>query len=280
MLLHKIAKFLPYSVKRSLSRTLAKYTPAPRIVLDAAYESVEPSPFWVKCPNPLTELGERYQPTKRFHNYLPYYWAHLRDIRFDAKNVLELGVQSDRSVRMWREFFPEATIHGLDVDPECKSFESERITVTIGDQSSPEALTACLKRMNGSPDVIIDDGSHMVKHQILSCNYLLPRLSDHGIYIIEDTGGCVEDSELKTVERFKRLVNSVFYWPRKGDPHWTTLSEFSDESSWADRNISGVAFYRWMIFVFKGKNPQDNPYLPLSTQAIAENGLAPYMGNR
>ena len=48
-----------------------------------------PFPFLVSSGNALEELGARYRPTKRRHNYLPYYWMHFRDIRFVVKSVLE-----------------------------------------------------------------------------------------------------------------------------------------------------------------------------------------------
>ena len=70
--------------------------------------------------NPLEELGDKHRPTKRTAGYLPYYWRHFRDLREDVRNVLEIGVQSGRSLRMWEEFFPNATIYGLDIDPACR----------------------------------------------------------------------------------------------------------------------------------------------------------------
>lgn len=39
------------------------------------------------------------------------------------------------------------------------------------------------------------------------------------------------------------------------------VSTFGPEATWADRNIIGVAFYRWIVFVMRGHNPGDNPYL-------------------
>jgi hypothetical protein len=60
----------------------------------------------------------------------------------------------------------------------------------------------------------------------------------------------------------KRLVDSVMHWP-PGYParNWRSLKEFGDEASWADRNVVGVAFYRWMVVVMRGRNPSDNAFL-------------------
>ncbi len=79
-----------------------------------------PFPFVIIRDNLLEKLGEKYLPSKRMHNYLIYYWMHFRDIRLEVKSVLEIGIQTDRSIRMWEEFFPNAIIYGIDIDPKCK----------------------------------------------------------------------------------------------------------------------------------------------------------------
>lgn len=218
--------------------------------------------FAVTKDNPLEELGAKYHPTKRFHNYFPYYWMHFRDIRFQVGKLLEIGVQTDRSIRLWEEFFPNATIYGLDIDPECERLEGGRCKIFIGDQSDPAFLKQVVDRAGGHFDIIIDDGSHRVEHQLASFDQLFPTLSDHGIYAVEDTGGCVGDPGLATVNALKALVDHVMYWPKGFRPEdWPHLDGFPRDASWADQNVIGVAFYRWLVFVMRGNNPGDNPHL-------------------
>lgn len=227
-----------------------------------------PFPFLVSKNNVLEELGTKYMPSKRTHNYLAYYWMHFRDIRLDVRSVLEIGVQTDRSICMWEEFFPNATIYGVDIDPTCKKFEGDRRRILIGDQGDPEFLRQVMQEPRWAFDVIIDDGSHRVDHQLKTFEMLLPAMSDHGIYVIEDTGGCVADYELTTINALMPLIDSVMYWPRGFDPrNWPHLTEFPADAKWSDKNIVGIAFYRWIVFVMRGKNPQDNPFLtPLPPQ--------------
>ncbi len=212
----------------------------------------------------MTELGEKYKPTKRLHNYLTYYWLHLRDVRERVRTVLEIGVESDRSIRMWEEFFPNAAVYGVDINPKCKDYETGRVKIFIGDQSDLSFLSACVSEIGSGLDVVIDDGSHVVEHQIRTFNYLFPRMSDHGIYVIEDTGGAVDDTRLRTVNRLKKIIDKVFYWPR-GVPElrWTTLASFPEGADWLAKNVTGIAFYRWIVFIMRGRNPSDNPYLPV-----------------
>jgi hypothetical protein len=133
-----------------------------------------PFDFAVSRANILEELGEKYKPTKRLHDYLVYYWLHFRDIRLNVRRVLEIGIQTDRSMRMWEEFFPNAMIFGLDIDPQCKQFEGSRRRVFIGDQSDETLLRSVVDEAGGSLDIIIDDGSHHVEHQLKTFNVLFP----------------------------------------------------------------------------------------------------------
>jgi hypothetical protein len=221
-----------------------------------------PFPFVVSKVNPLEELGAKYIPSKRNHNYLAYYWMHFRDIRLDVRSILEIGVETDRSIRMWEEFFPNATIYGVDIDPNCRQFEGDRRRILIGDQGNSEFLRQVIQEPRWAFDIIIDDGSHRVDHQLKTFEVLFPAMSDHGIYVIEDTGGCVADHELTTINALKPIVDSIMYWPRGFAPSkWPHLTEFPAAAKWSDRNVVGIAFYRWIVFVMRGKNPQDNPFL-------------------
>ena len=210
----------------------------------------------------LQQLGDKHQPSKRHHNYLVYYWMHFRDIHTQVKTVLEIGVETERCLRMWEEFFPNATIYGVDINPDCKAFESDRVKVMIGDQGDREFCRQVVEQAGGQFDIIIDDGSHRPEHQLASFNWLFPTLTEHGIYVMEDTGGVVGDTELETVSRLRDLVDNIMHWPEGYRPEdWGYLSEFDETASWADCNIVGAAFYRWIAFIMRGKNPQDNPYL-------------------
>jgi hypothetical protein len=212
--------------------------------------------------NPLEQLGDKYLPTKRRHNYLVYYWMHLRDIRLDVRSVLEIGVQTDRSIRMWEEFFPNATIHGIDIDPACKQFEGDRIRIHIGDQADAEFLRRVAQSVADPFDLVIDDGSHLVSDQLSTFEVLFPAMSDHGIYVIEDTGGVVGDFQLQTVRSLGTLVQDIMYWPAGFPPRdWPYLSKLPAEASWSAKNVVGIAFYRWIVFVMRGKNPEDNAFL-------------------
>ena len=205
--------------------------------------------------SPLHELGERYRPSKRTHDYLRHYWSHFRDIRDGARRVVEIGVQTDRSIRMWEEFFPKAEILGIDIDPRCKVFEGGRRRVFIGDQLDTAFLERFAAETGGGFDVVIDDGLHTAEAILTSFSVLFPALAPRGIYAVED----LIHSE-GVVEFFASLAHRVNHFP--GDPgDWPGMNRFSRGTSWLTRNVTGVAFYRFLCFIQRGYNPEENPYL-------------------
>ena len=70
------------------------------------------------------------------------------------------------------------------------------------------------------------------------------------------------DYSLTTVNALKTLIDKIMYWPEGFEPkNCDHLSEFPDGTSWIARNIIGIAFYPWIAFIMRGRNPQDNPFL-------------------
>ena len=55
--------------------------------------------------NPIRHTIAKYRPSKLQHNYLETMDKYLFRIRDDVKKVLEIGVQTDRSVKMFKDYF-------------------------------------------------------------------------------------------------------------------------------------------------------------------------------
>ena len=146
---------------------------------------------------PLCALARKYGTDKggrsEGHHYTPHYYSLLKDK--PVKAMLEIGICGNRNIPnnrtgaslfMWQEFFPDATIYGLDNEPKWL-INTGHIVTALADQSSPISLHAALDFLKcGQLDVIIDDGSHMPDHQIISMQTLLPSLRKNGLYFIED----------------------------------------------------------------------------------------------
>jgi hypothetical protein len=149
----------------------------------------------------LCILAEKYgvdKCPKILHSYTPEYDKILRPIKDRVKTFVEIGIgnahlmmpivgndyKPGASLRMWRDYFVNANIIGLDILPEVL-FTEERITTFLVDQSNESSLKnfgECIK----NADIIIDDGSHNEKDMILSFKTLWKYINIGGLYIIED----------------------------------------------------------------------------------------------
>ena len=137
----------------------------------------------------LTELAIKYNTDKwGKHTYTPYYFDLFKERRNIVKKVLEIGTAEGASLLMWRDFFPNATIYGAEIDPErVKLMEGQkRINVIKCDQTSEADLKNVITHTGTDIDIIIDDGSHVLEDQVFSCKTLMPMLQKHVIYIVED----------------------------------------------------------------------------------------------
>ncbi len=135
----------------------------------------------------LDKLGQKYGTDKssKVHDYLRKYEFFLNKWKNADINVLELGILEGGSLNMWGEYFPNATIYGVDITEECTRFEGENRKVLIQDLSDENRL-ADLGKIH--PSIIIDDASHFWSHQIKALYQLLPLLQNGGVYILEDLG--------------------------------------------------------------------------------------------
>ena len=98
------------------------------------------------------------------------------------------GYVTGASLYMWRDYFPNAEIWGLDKRKELL-FHDDRIFTMYCDQSDEESLRKVANDFDeeiGCFDLIIDDGSHIPEHQALTARMLVPQLAVNGIYVIED----------------------------------------------------------------------------------------------
>jgi hypothetical protein len=51
------------------------------------------------------------------HNYCVKYEKWLPFNRLEPITILEIGVLGGQSLSTWREYYPNATVVGLDIDP-------------------------------------------------------------------------------------------------------------------------------------------------------------------
>lgn len=184
----------------------------------------------------------------KWKHYFPIYEKHFGSIRNKPIKILEIGILNGGSLEMWRYYFPEATIVGIDINPNCKQHEQEGINVRIGDQTDENFLQSLIDEF-GTFDLIIDDGSHHVAHVNKTFQFLFPKLADDGIYFIEDTHAAYWDSHGGSINA-PESINNV----SKGmiDSINADHARGQKEPDYFTRNIKCMSVYDSIIVFDKG----------------------------
>lgn len=128
-------------------------------------------------------------PGRLIHKWTHYFEAYDRHFqRFRNKKVviLEIGVYQGGSLQMWKHYFgPQAEIYGIDLNPMCKQYEEENITILTGSQSDRQFLQK-VRATIPPVDILIDDGGHTMRQQIITFEELFGHVKPDGVYLCED----------------------------------------------------------------------------------------------
>ena len=115
------------------------------------------------------------------HSYAGTYESLFQSLRDKPVRILEIGVCSGGSLKVWEEYFthPDAEIVGFDLS-------REHIQYTFGERTKFLIQDATREPPEGLFDIIIDDGSHVLSDQLGALQLLASHLKPNGLYIIED----------------------------------------------------------------------------------------------
>ena len=117
------------------------------------------------------------------HSYVEAFYSEAFKRIRDAKNILEIGVFYGGSHLLWRDYFPEATVIGMDVKVCNEILNQDRIIQIISNAYCKEAVNLFNDKHF---DLIIDDGPHTLHSMKYAIENYLPKLKDNGIFCIED----------------------------------------------------------------------------------------------
>ena len=135
------------------------------------------------------------------HNYTDYYEMLFRHCRHGVKTVFECGLGTNNpklpssmkengrpgaSLRVWRDYFPNAQIYGADIDRDIL-FAEDRIQTHYIDQRDPAAIEAFWQQLGATGfDFMLDDGLHVFEAGSCLFTHSINHLAQDGIYVIED----------------------------------------------------------------------------------------------
>ncbi|MFH1996830.1 MAG: class I SAM-dependent methyltransferase [Candidatus Omnitrophota bacterium] len=135
----------------------------------------------------LTALADKYETDKgtKGHKYTEVYEYFFYPIKDTVRKIFEIGIAKGASLKMFRDYFPQAVIYGIDIDDKS-GLASDVLKTFVADQSDREQLQAFINTYEGDFDLILDDGGHTMKQQQVSLGYLFKYVKPGGYYIVED----------------------------------------------------------------------------------------------
>jgi len=200
----------------------------------------------------LIEIGKKYPSSKNISGFIELYQKYFSSYRNDKINLLEIGVDNGDSLRIWREYFINANVCGIDINK--KNFTINDTEILIGDQSDCKFLQSIINKYKNF-DIIIDDGSHQSKHIITSFKFLFPYLNNSGMYVVEDLqtsyiprygGSRINLNKKNSSMNFvKSLSDSINY--EKNDKPFFKKNKF-------DGKIKSIYFHQNISFICKGES--------------------------
>jgi hypothetical protein len=128
---------------------------------------------------------QKYSSIKH-RNYFPVYENLFNKFINKRITFVEVGILNGGSLFMWRNYFGnKARIIGIDFNPSAKKWENYGFEIFIGDQNSSIFWKKTLKKIK-KIDVLLDDGAHTNRAQIMTTVSCLPYISEGGLLLVED----------------------------------------------------------------------------------------------
>jgi SAM-dependent methyltransferase len=124
------------------------------------------------------------------NGFLQVYDAAFAPLVDEPLALLELGVRSGGSLQLWRDYFPQARVVGIDANLPAADLSAERLRFYQGKQEDKDFLSSvAAEAAPDGFDIIIDDASHIAAPTRTCFWHLFENhLKPGGLYAIEDWG--------------------------------------------------------------------------------------------
>jgi len=125
------------------------------------------------------------------HSYMESYENIFAKYENVPISLLEIGVETGGSLKMWKDFFIEgSSIAGID-NWSTVRLVGERVALRADNVIGCDVYEgdATKFQLDKKFDIIIDDGSHILEDVILTFKNFWENLREDGIYVVEDVPG-------------------------------------------------------------------------------------------
>jgi len=148
------------------------------------------------------------------HSYIEYYYSpEFTFKRTERLNILEIGIWNGGSIKLWKSWFVNSNIIGIDDDSgifgnmrHIKDNSIPGATLIWGDAYSDTIVN----QFDNDFDYIIDDGPHTFDSHKLCIEKWLPKLKQGRKLIIEDIYYLSEEYPL-IGQQLINLINTNLY---------------------------------------------------------------------
>lgn len=149
--------------------------------VNITHKDIVKNPFYI-----YTEKNCFLNDTDKRLQYLEVYNKYFERFRNTDVTIMEIGVYQGASLQLWKEYFgSKCKIIGIDINEECIKYNDGQIEVEIGSQESIYFWNY-IKNKYPKIDIILDDGGHTMKQQIVTFEQMFSHLSENGVYMCED----------------------------------------------------------------------------------------------
>ena len=155
----------------------------------------------------------------KWDHYFEIYDRYFREFVGKEIILVEIGVSQGGSIDLWQKFFgSKLKYYGIDINPGCKQFERENVKIFIGSQED-ELFLEQIKKEIPPIDILIDDGGHTMRQQIVTFENMFEHIKTNGIYLCEDNhtsywfnfGGGMKRKGTY-IEYVKNLIDVIHLW--------------------------------------------------------------------
>jgi hypothetical protein len=140
----------------------------------------------------LRKLFDKYDCDKgRKHNYEKVYEQFFEPLKDKEISILEVGIWKGQSLQVFKDYFPNAQIYGIDIfvrtmPEEIDILTNDNVHWAVMDSTNPNCGSKLSKIWDTKFDIIIDDGLHEPEAQAQTLKTLWPLLKPNGSYFVED----------------------------------------------------------------------------------------------
>jgi len=130
------------------------------------------------------------------HSYLELYERLLNSKKETTGNILEIGIgdfgeKNGGSIKLWRDYFLNATIYGLDILSKDRVIDDlinhpRVVLLTEIDAYNEDFFQTTFLDKNIKCEMMLDDGPHTLDSLKQFIKLYSQLLSDNGVLIIED----------------------------------------------------------------------------------------------